>query len=628
MQKINWLILSGLLSAIAGPALAVQELEDVLVTGTYTPLPDANLSSSVTVLDQEFLRDTNKRTVADVLRTVPGLLIEELGGPGGLTAVSIRGGEANFTLVLVDGVELNDPTNTRGGSYDFSNLDMSSIERIEIVRGPQSAIYGSDALAGVINIITLASSDTHKQRVRAEVGEDDYSHYAASATGSAGDLGYALQVARRDSGEPTQGSTRDNDIANLSLDWSGSDVHELYAHYRYLNGKRTSFPEQSGGPEYAVSRELDKNDYNEYSLGGGWGWQISGNWHSELEASRFRLDEDYSSPGIDPFFEVPPQRSDTRFTRDNYRWINSIKFGDEINVSVGADYRDEKGDSKGELVFGPISLPTDFSLDRGTTGLFLESHARVLPALLLQGSVRHDDPDHFSAETTTKLGAKYDLLERLSLSANWGKGFKLPSFFALGHALVGNPDLQPETAESWDLGLHWSPADRLLLDATYFSNDYKDLIDFDSELFLQVNRKQVDTSGIEMQASWTATDTLDLVGHATYTDIDIQDKAAALLGRPSWTAGATGIWQISSQWRFTLDYQWTGEQNSSSWHTGTSVVETLDDFQQVAANLAWQPRHWLTLELALDNALDDNSETAVGFKGPGRSVRVALTLAN
>ena len=88
--------------------------------------------------------------------------------------------------MLVDGVELNDPTNTRGGSYDFSNLDMSSIERIEIVRGPQSAIYGSDALAGVINIITLASSDTHKQRVRAEVGEDDYSHYAASATGERG----------------------------------------------------------------------------------------------------------------------------------------------------------------------------------------------------------------------------------------------------------------------------------------------------------------------------------------------------------------------------------------------------------------------------------------------------------
>ena len=239
----------------------------------------------------------------------------------------------------------------------------------------------------------------------------------------------------------------------------------------------------------------------------------------------------------------------------------------------------------------------------------------MLPALLLQGSVRHDDPDHFSAETTTKLGAKYDLLERLSLSANWGKGFKLPSFFALGHALVGNPDLQPETAESWDLGLHWSPADRLLLDATYFSNDYKDLIDFDSELFLQVNRKQVDTSGIEMQASWTATDTPRPGGPRDVHRYRHPGQGGGTLGRPSWTAGATGIWQISSQWRFTLDYQWTGEQNSSSWHTGTSVVETLDDFQQVAANLAWQPRHWLTLELALDNALDDNSETAVGFKG-------------
>ena len=168
MKIIKSLFCYGGLAILTSHSLAAQELENVLVTGTYVPQPMADLSSSVTVLDREFLQVTNKRTVADALRTVPGLLIEELGGPGGLTAVSIRGGEANFTLVLVDGVELNDPTNTRGGSYDFSKLDMASIERIEIVRGAQSAIYGSDALAGVINIITLRSTETHQQRVRAE----------------------------------------------------------------------------------------------------------------------------------------------------------------------------------------------------------------------------------------------------------------------------------------------------------------------------------------------------------------------------------------------------------------------------------------------------------------------------
>ena len=627
MKIIKSLLCSGGLAMLTSHSLMAQQLENVLVTGTYVPQPMADLSSSVTVLDREFLQVTNKRTVADALRTVPGLLIEELGGPGGLTAVSIRGGEANFTLVLVDGVELNDPTNTRGGSYDFSNLDMASIERIEIVRGAQSAIYGSDALAGVINIITLRSTDTNQQRVRAEWGEDDFSHYVVSATGSAGELGYALQVARYDSGEPTEGSERKNDEANIGLDWAPAEAHELGLHYRYLDGKRKSFPEQSGGPEYAVSRELDHNDYREYSVGANWGWQISESWHSEFKASRFDLKDDSRSPGIDPFIEVPPQSADTKFTRDQYRWVNSVALGNSVNVAVGADYRDEKGDSKGVLDYGFL-LPTDFSLDRSTTGVFIESHARVIPDLLLQGSLRYDDPEDFSSETTAKVGGKYDLLDTLSLSANWGEGFKLPSFFALGHALVGNPDLRPETAKSWDAGLHWTPSNALLLGATYFSNEYKDLIDFDSEVFRQVNRGQVDTSGVEMMGDWTASEALRFQGHATYTDIDLQDDASPLLGRPEWTAGATGIWQISSDWRFALDYQWTGEQKSSSRHTGETVVKTLDDFHQWDANLAWQPRDWLAVELAMDNMLDDDSETAVGFKVPGRSVRVALVLSN
>lgn len=625
MKKIRNLVLAGLLLPLATSAQTTQKLEHVLVTGTYTPQPIADLSSSVTVLDQAFLRETNKRSVADALRTVPGLLIEELGGPGGLTAVSIRGGEANFTLVLVDGIELNDPTNTRGGSYDFSNLDMASIERIEIVRGPQSAVYGSDAMAGVINIITLRSTEAHRQRVRAELGEHDYKHYAISATGTVRELGYALQLARRDSGEPTEGSERDNDEANLALDWSPAEAHQLRMNYRYLDGKRKSFPEQSGGAEFAVSRELEHNDYDEYSVGAGWGWQIAPAWHSQLQASRFELDDKYRSPGIAPFFEVPPQRSDTNFTRDELRWVNSLELADNINLAVGADYRDEKGDSKGDLDYG-VLLPTDFSLDRSTTGLFLESHARVIPALLLQGSVRYDDPEDFGSETSVKVGGKYDLMPHLSLSANWGEGFKLPSFFALGHALVGNPELRPETAESWDLGVQWTLWDKLMLEVTYFSNDYKDLIDFDSELFLQVNRKQVDTSGFEMQANWSATDALNLLAHGTYTDIDLEEDADPLLGRPQWTAGATGIWEISPQWRCSLDYQWTGDQNASSRHTGENLVEALDDFHQLGANLAWQPRDWVSVELAVDNVLDEDYETAVGFQGPGRSVRVALVL--
>ena len=148
-KVLSLAVLGALCPALAQAAeLPREEIETVVVTGSYAPLPAADLPAVVSVLDRDMLSALNKRSVAEVLRTVPGLLVEEQGGAGGLTAVSIRGGESNFTLVMVDGVALNDPTNSRGGGYDFNNLDPATVERIEVVRGSQSAIYGSDAPGG------------------------------------------------------------------------------------------------------------------------------------------------------------------------------------------------------------------------------------------------------------------------------------------------------------------------------------------------------------------------------------------------------------------------------------------------------------------------------------------------
>jgi vitamin B12 transporter len=627
-KRYRLILLAGVIANSTSAAFASEQQESVMVTGSYTPVQSGSLSSSHTVLTAEFLRATNMRSVADALRTVPGLLIEASGGQGGLTAVSIRGGEANFTLVLVDGVEVNDPTNTRGGSFDFSNLDIASVERIEIVRGPESAVYGSDAMAGVINVITKRPTEQHEQRAKAEWGEDDFERYSIGATGTLGKFGYSAQFAQWDSGEPTEGSERENDEANLGLHWSPSNAHHLQLNYRYLDGNSKTFPEQSGGAEFAVSRKLNHTDFTDETVGVSWGWKILPDWHSELSISRFDHDEDYRSPGIFPFSEVPPQQSQTNFTRDQYRWVNSVTVLETVHVAAGADYRNEEGDSTGELDFGFVSLPTDFSLDRSSSGVFLDVHSRVLPALLLQAIVRYDEPDDFSSQTTLKVGSEYNLTSMMSLSANWGEAFKLPSFFALGHGLVGNPDLQPETAESWDVGVSFSPSDKFSLETAYFSNVYKDLIDFDSELFINVNRRQVDTSGVELQLNWTPTTSLNILGHATYTDIDVKDEGAPLLGRPEWTAGATALWQISANWHVALDYQWTGEQYASSRYTGSTVIETLDDFNQLDMSLAWQILDWAAVEVAFDNVLDEDFQTAVGFSSPGRSVRLAVTLSN
>ena len=199
--------------------------------------------------------------------------------------------------------------------------------------------------------------------------------------------------------------------------------------------------------------------------------------------------------------------------------------------------------------------------------------------------MRYDDPDGFDSETSVKLGANYRPTADLVLSANWGEAFKLPSFAALGHPLVG---------------------------ATYFFNDYEDLIDFDAESFRNVNRSQVETSGIEALALWQPLDTFTLQAHATYTDIDVKDESTILLGRPEWKAGAVALWQFHRGWRAAVDYLWINKLFAASLHTGETVVEELDSAHRVDLNVRWEALKYFSVEVAVDNIFDEDYETAVG----------------
>lgn len=614
-------LLSGAVEAAPGG-----EVEDVLVTGTLAP--QLSLTSSVSVLDSAQIEALNKATIADLLKTLPGLLVEEQGGPGGLTAVSIRGGESNFTLVLIDGVAVNDPTNTRGGSFDFANLNPNLVDRIEVVRGAQSAIYGSDALAGVINIITRRAQEGHHQQVYVEGGQDDYSDVGVSALGRLGDFSYAVEVATRDDGEPTPGSTRDSDSANLRLGWQPSSKQELGISYRYLDGKRSSYPEQGGGPRYALFEALDNSDYTQEILAIDWGLQLTSQWRSTVTADRFKQEENYRSPGIPPYSEVPPNAADTDFTREQLRWINTLQLAPGYEANIGAQYRHEDGKSQGYLEFFGDQLPSDFELDRDTRGVFADTSAKPLADLLLHASLRYDDPDDFGSQTSAQAGARYVVGGTVTLAANWGEAYKLPSFFALGHPLVGNPDLQPEQGESWDLGAAWAVSDTLLLGATWFDNNFRDLVDFDNETFRNVNRKNVQTSGVELQADWQPLAALSLRSQATYTDIDVKNENTVLTGRPKWTASLVAQWQMLENWDTALDYLYSGQQWAASRHTGEQVTEKLGDYHRVDWVLRWQLAQVWQVQLSVDNVLDQHYETAVGFNAPDRQFRIGVIFNN
>lgn len=189
---------------------------------------------------------------------------------------------------------------------------------------------------------------------------------------------------------------------------------------------------------------------------------------------------------------------------------------------------------------------------------------------------------------------------------------------------MGNPDLKPETATNWDIGLSWGVSDHLRLAATAFFNDYSDLVDFDSETFRNVNRKNVETSGAELELAWQARQNLELRGQVTYTDIDVKGEDTILTGRPEWVGSLTARWQITPSWETALDYRYTGQQWSTTRYSGMEESRELDDFHRLDWVLHWALAADWQLQFSTDNLLDEDYQTSIGFPAPGRSFRFGV----
>ncbi len=633
MTSLRLLFVCGAITLISTSVIAEQDSratgqaniqEQVLVTGVYSPLSVDLLSSSTTTMDFQAISKLNKSQLADVLNAVPGVLVEQQGGPGGISAASIRGGESNYTVVMVDGVTVNDPSNSRGGSFDLGNINVNEIERIEVVRGPQSAVYGADALAGVINIITREAKEGFTQSVFATTGSEGYESFGFSALGANENVSYAVQVQQHDAGEPIEGSTANNDNVNLKLQWKNTQ-HKVSAIYRYFEGERTTFPEQSGGPLFAAQAALDTADYDDTIAALRWEYIISDFWTSQVSANQYQRNEIYDSPGILPYFSVPPNGAETDYERSQIQWVNTLGNKGRLWANIGAEQREEDGVSEGYLNIGAL-VPTNFELTREITSAFVDVNSQVNNSLLLQASVRQDDTEGFESQTTWNLGLRWSLPKDISLRATVGEGFKLPSFIALGHPLVGNPNLKPERAESWDLALDWQFSKNFFATLAYFENQFIDPIDFDGDAFMNVNRDRIDTSGVEWQSQWQSDNAqVQFRTYATYTDIDVINSDTVLNGRPDWRAGAQTSWQFNEVWRASVDYQWVGEQFSGSLHTGDSVVQKLGHYDRVDTSMFWQIGKDVAVNLALENVFGEQYQTTVGFPAPSRLWRLGLS---
>lgn len=626
MRTLARALLAPTILTLSTPLFAQAEIEPIRVTASRLPEPSA---VSMSVLDDQRIERQHSRDVLDLLRTTPGVSATQPGGPGGISEVFLRGAESNFTVVLIDGVRVNDPSNPRGGGYDFSTLSSGEIERIEIARGALSAVHGSDAMAGVINIVTRRPSDDPSFSVNVEGGSDDFQRASAMLSGPIGDsVRASLKGSYVDFGDAVAGTGQRiaSTQADFELGSSESGLGEIRSGVRYVERERKAFPDASGGPRYAVLRDSERSDAQETSA-----WLQSTRafndaWSMDTSISFFSRREDTITPAVAPgvFDAVPASTSDSRFKRGQITVTQRYSPSTSVELGAGVDLQIEEGEREGETDLGFMTLPSNFDLDREGRAAFLEARYTGVAGFELYGAARVDDTDHDSSRTSGRIAASYEHApSAIRLHASWANGHKQPSFYALGDTLVGNENLRVEKSETTEVGAEKTFASgRFIAGITAFRTRYEDLIDFDFATFRLVNRSEARIDGVEASFTAQLTSALTARAHVTLSDIEL-DEDAALLYRPEEYGGLELGWQLGDAWALHAHAQFVGKREGSSVPTGAL---TLDSYQRLDLAVSHTLNERMRLFAAVDNVLDEDYEEAVGYPDAGVQLRIGANM--
>lgn len=618
-QRFPLAVLAGALSLVT-PIVAQEPLEvQIYETATVLARPLTRATASVTVLDREAIESLGVSSVAELIRFIPGVDVTPSGPRGGFATAQIRGGDPNFTLVMIDGVPLNDLTDQVGGAVNLNSLPVEAVERIEVVRGPLSSFYGSTGLAGAINVVTRTGSAVSGWSYGAAAGSDSVLQ---------GHVSLGRGDERRDHSVTAWWQEEEDRVVRDDFEQRGvqgnaripAGSSELQLSGRVTAWETEDYPEASGGPLFGTG-ETRLSDHEEYSAGAEW-WTGSEALRQKLYLTAYRHELQRESPMIPPGPSgfVPAAVEQTTFTSGRLGWaMPRLEVGwAQLGFGVELDYED--GESDATLALPPPFDEGSFALDRYVGGAFVELLAERGPLLFELGG-RVDVPEGFDTELSPRAGIRYRTSNRkTSLHASLGRAFKLPSFFALAHPLVGNPDLQPEIAVSADVGVDHAFLAHVDTSLTLFYNRFEDLVDFDFGTLSNVN-ESIRARGVEAAAGWTPLESIRIAASVTHQDVEREGSSEPLRHRPEWIGGLRFGWKVTNRARLELDGQWVAERHDEQIPTGPGVV---GGYQLYGGSAAYTLGSDWELRARADNLADKDYETFIGFPGAGRSFLVGL----
>ncbi len=603
---------AGLLTLVASMAHAQEtEIEDVVVTATRMETPISMVGSSITVIDAEELEREQAREVIDVLRKVPGVSVTQTGSMGAYTNVYMRGMEGYHTLLLVDGVELADPSRAQP-SYDFGHLMVGDIERIEVVRGPQSTLYGGDAIGGVINIITKKGKGKPKVSALAEIGSFRTKDLRTSVRGSQNKVNYGASVTYLDSGgfstaDERNGNTEDDGYENVTVNTNFgvdvTDTFDLEAKLRYMRA-HYEYDNWSGGKAIDADFNAYRREKSAY-LGGNLSF-FDGRLNNKVGLSYVTAQRDMYIGSNRSNASNPGTYYDGAKRKVEYQ--GNLDISKDQAVVFGAETEQESTEQSG--------------IDKKVrnNGYFANYQITALDNLSLSAGVRLDDHQKFGNHSTYRLTGAYTFdATQTRLHSSFGTGFRAPSLYELYENVYGggNEDLEPEESRGWDFGVEqtfWD--DRVLVDVTYFRNTTKNLISWVGSGYVNINRAQ--SQGVENTLSAELTDNLSLTGTYTYTLAKNKSTGQSLTRRPKHEATMTLGWEPTD--RLTTDFSVRAKGRTFDGAT----KDYMGGFMTLDAKTAYTLNETVTVYGRAENLLDKDYQEASTYGTPGRAFYVGV----
>lgn len=644
-SKIWGALLASAFASIALPVPAADAqsntvvLPPISVSATQIPTPVDQFGSSVTVITAEEIERDQRRTIPDVLNNVPGLHVVQTGGPGGQTAIFMRGTGSQHIKVLIDGIDVSDAS-TPNGAIDLGHLLSSDIERVEVLRGPQGSLYGSNAIGGVISIETKKGSGPAKAGAVVEGGSMGTFNQAASLRGEEKNIDYAFNVAHYRSTDisvtpaymvPSGGHANPNSYDNMTYATRlGAKVTDdlkvnfigryIDARLLYTNDNLNVFPFVSN---------IERSDYgNKTFLGRAEAvWALlDGHLVNTFGANL----TDYKRNNQDP--NGTPE-SKYASTRAKFDWHGNLVVTPGQTLVMGFEREDERASSSSLGTFPAV--PISYNAKSGNQAAYLELQSQFAKRFFLVSNIRIDDNDQFGNHVTWRLAPAFLVpVTETKLKGSYGTAFKAPTLYELygvgDFNFIGNPQLKPETSNGYDFGFEQPLFNgRVNFGATYFHNDISNLI---NGVFVPantyVNIGKAETYGVETFAEAKVTERLRVRGDYTRTIAKDSTTGLDLVRRPRDKASGSVVWNAIDPLTLSANVLYVG-----SWFdfdrqglvfpaapTPSYTVVNIAASYVMNSNVTWFGR--------VDNLFDKKYENPIGWMQPGLAVYGGVKLTS